>query len=208
MSVNEQNLFSQLFPPEYMTRTSPYGEVPSQTLPGSGWDSGQGEYRGISLDQWPRQKRVTWVTSPGFFSLAVTEQPPGLPSFVSSEPKKLTRFQLADRYGSVGFIAHNYLAGKNFYKLECNMPVKTVFDDLSVRYFRVVSIRKFRADSPWEVTSPMVDLRTGKQYTAEMVFREIYGEGDRMVLQTCIAREDTEAWGRLFVIAESKMNNL
>jgi hypothetical protein len=34
------------------------------------------------------------------------------------------------------------------------------------------------------------------------VFTKIYAVKDRLVLQTCIAKDGIDSWGRLFVIAE------
>ena len=59
-------------------------------------------------------KSARGVYVPGFMALPIVQQPSGNTGFVSEQPGTATQFQLAQRYGVLGLLAHNYLSGREF----------------------------------------------------------------------------------------------
>jgi len=138
----------------------------------------------------------------GSISYKVASQPPGNNSFVSNEHQTLTRFQLADQYGTIGLLAHNTHAGAVFNELQIGDTIKLQYkQQKSVRY-RIQSFRKFQAQNPNSPYSALIDLEDGTRYSASELFMNIYGAGHQLVLQTCLSKNGLKNWGRLFVIAE------
>jgi len=126
--------------------------------------------------------------------LRVIRQPDGAPEFVSRLDGTVTQFQQAQ---GLAFLAHNYASGRYFSDLKIGDEIKA--DD---RVFHVTEIVQYQAIDPDNVKSEFIDLATGERLTAAQLFKEIYADPDRLVLQTCIERDGIDSWGRLFVIAE------
>ena len=61
--------------------------------------------------------QLTGVYVKDEFAFPVLQQPSGQPGFVSTAAETVTQFALANRYGTIGLLAHNYLAGANFSQL-------------------------------------------------------------------------------------------
>jgi hypothetical protein len=139
---------------------------------------------------------------PGLMASWIVPQPDGEPGFVSSKENTLTQFGLADLFGSTGLLAHNYLAGKTFSRLKPGQTFILVYGDGRTESFIVRQIRRFRALDPLNNQSTFFDLDRGGNLTASQLFLEVYGQPERVILQTCIESQDDLAWGRLFVIAE------
>jgi hypothetical protein len=131
----------------------------------------------------------------------VVAQPNGQPGFVSTQEGVVTRFGMADAYGSLGFLAHNYLAGSVFSDLTDGDVVIVVFGDGHYAGFKIERMRRFQATNPLSPYSNFIDQATGATLTANELFFQTYGVPDRLVLQTCIASNGNDSWGRLFVIA-------
>jgi hypothetical protein len=134
--------------------------------------------------------------------MRAVSQPSGKPEYVSETSGVVTNFQLASHYGNIGLIAHNYLAGRNFFDLKIG-DVVFVMDGLrQTRPYRVISIRQFQALSPQSPRSNFIDLDTSRMLSASEVFQCIYTGDHHLVLQTCIEKGNVKEWGRLFIIAE------
>ncbi len=144
---------------------------------------------------------VAKVSVKSVFEYEVVQQPKNNPAFVSEEKGKLTQFRMASQYGSLGLLAHNYLAGAPFEKVKVGDIVNVTYADGSVRQFKVESILRYQALTPNSPYSKFVDLKTNKTLTATDVFLATYGVKDRLVLQTCIEKDKEPSWGRLFIIA-------
>lgn len=144
---------------------------------------------------------VAKVSVEAVFDYGVVQQPKNNPAFVSEEKGKLTQFRMAAQYGSLGLLAHNYLAGAPFEKLKVGDIVNVTYTDGSVRQFKVESILRYQALTPNSPYSKFVDLQTNKTVTTNDVFAATYGVKDRLVLQTCIEKNKEPSWGRLFIIA-------
>lgn len=136
------------------------------------------------------------------FQLPVTYQPSGNPGFVSSTPDVVTFFSTASNYGSIGLIAHNNLAGIEFFEIDLNDEISLVYGDGAVRRYVVSDVREYQALSPTSPYSSFVNLADpGHTISYRDLFFDTYGIGDRLVLQTCIANGNYDSWGRLFIIA-------
>lgn len=140
----------------------------------------------------------------GLFALPVLQQPSGDTEFVSSQDFTLTEYAAARDYGSIGILAHNYLSGKDFFKITPNQEITLIYGDGRLAYFRVMGIESFQALSPTNAFSDFIDLsdptRTVVPYST--VFNSMYGSPNRVVLQTCIEANGDPSWGRIFIIAE------
>jgi len=149
----------------------------------------------------PQNDRLSRVEISGQHSYTIIEQPKDNPAFVSNKPGTFTRFLLAERYGTIGLMAHNAQVGPMFSEFKIGTQVTLFRHDQEPIHYQVQSIRKFKALSPNSAYSAFIDLEDSAHYTAGELFLDIYGAGDRLVLQTCLSRNGLKNWGRWFVIA-------
>jgi len=139
----------------------------------------------------------------GVMALPVGQQPEGDASYVTRDPNQVTQFGLASRYHTIGILAHNDLAGAQFSEIHKDSYVVIVYGDGRMIYFQVDDIQKYQALSPTSTYSDFVDLaNTNQTFTAGRLFDRVYGAGNRLVLQTCLARFGNPSWGRIFIIAK------
>jgi hypothetical protein len=146
--------------------------------------------------------QIVAVYAAGLFALPVVQQPQDRPWFVSSASKTITQFALASEYGSLGFLAHNTLAGSAFYELEVGQEVRIVLGDGDSRRFVVEEIISYQAldpDNPYSFFRPAEGL--GKDLSSTELFNLVYAVPNRAVFQTCIEENGDPNWGRYFVIA-------
>jgi hypothetical protein len=137
------------------------------------------------------------------FAYPVVQQPTNNPAFVSLDKGKVTQFSQASRFGSIGLIAHNNLAGADFSLLAVGDIVTLIYGDGSKSTYKVTQIRRFQALTPTSPYSRFLDLDDPTStLDVTTVFKMIYASEGRLVLQTCIAQGNVDSWGRLFVIAE------
>jgi hypothetical protein len=141
----------------------------------------------------------------GVMALPVIQQPAAQPAYVSSDNNVLTQFSMASQYGTTGILAHNYLAGDNFFKIVKGQDVVLVFGDGKTKTYRIEDIQSYQALSPYSVYSNFVDLSapTSKLSSTE-VFNRVYGQAGALVLQTCIKVGSESSWGRIFLIGREK----
>ena len=145
---------------------------------------------------------VSSIYLEGIKFLRIERQPQGRYNHVSARDNVLTNFQMAERYGVMGLIAHNYLAGRYFSQLKVDDHVYLMDGKGGSRKYRVDQILKFRAVRPRDPRSWFEDLQDNEMYTAAEVFRRIYMGNHQVVLQTCIAQGDLQEWGRLFLVCK------
>jgi len=136
------------------------------------------------------------------FALPVVQQPKDNPAYVSSASGYVTEFSLARRYGTIGMLAHNHLAGASFFSLEQGDKISLIYGNGKIETFIVTQIIRYQALSPNSPYTPFLDLETGQTKTVEQVFYEMYSGKGHLTLQTCIAQDNKPSWGRLFIIAE------
>jgi hypothetical protein len=145
------------------------------------------------------------VYVPGVMALPVMQQPSSQPGYVSEEKNVLTQFRMANQYGTTGLLAHNYLAGDNFFNIALGQDVVLVFGDGKTRTYRIDDIQSYQALSPYSVYSNFIDLSApGKMMSSTDVFNRVYGQGNVLVLQTCIKVGNEASWGRIFLIGREK----
>ena len=122
-------------------------------------------------------------------------------NYVSTSSGTVTQFGLANQFGSIGLLAHNYLSGSSFSKLGSGTEIVLVYGDGSTKKYQVSAVKKYQALSPTDPYSDFVNVdNSDSTLTSSDVFNETYGTGG-LVLQTCISKNGNSSWGRLFVIA-------
>lgn len=146
-------------------------------------------------------KAFAGLFAPDVFAYPVVLQPQNAPAFVSSHPDELTYFALAEKFGSVGLLAHNTLAGKDFFSLKAGDEVG-YYQRGVWQWYRVEKILQFQALTPESPTSDFRDLEHPERVlSASALFQEIYAQPGKLILQTCVARGQIDSWGRLFIVA-------
>lgn len=137
--------------------------------------------------------------------LPVVQQPEGDTNFVSAEDGVVTQFASATSYGNIGLLAHNYLSGREFSRLEIGQELQLVYEDGRVESFVVTEILRYQALDPKNPYSSFQSLDNKEDIlSVGQMFDRAY-QGDRhLTLQTCIAANGSASWGRLFVIASPK----
>ncbi len=146
---------------------------------------------------------ITGVYVPGVLALRVVPQPADRATYVSSQFGVATLFCGLGPCASIGLLAHNYLSGVLFPLLSPGQDVIIVRGNGSTKPYRVSSLRAFRALSPSSPYSSFEEQNTsGGTLSSGELFRQVYGVGNQVVFQTCIANEGNPSWGRLFVIAD------
>jgi hypothetical protein len=152
---------------------------------------------------------VVGVYVPGVLALPVGQQPKDNAGFVTRERNMTTQFHLANRYGTVGILAHNYLAGEQFSGIKLNQYAIVVFGDGRLEYFLIDEIQNYQALSPNSTYSDFINLdNTTERLTASELFGRVYGAGNRVVFQTCIAAHGDASWGRMFIIGKPATNQV
>jgi hypothetical protein len=147
------------------------------------------------------------VYAPNLFALPVVQQPSNNAGYVSYKDGEATQFGMASQFGNVGLLAHNHLSGKLFSDITVGQEIRLVYGDGSVEYFVVTEVLRYQAlqpNSPW---SNFRDLDTDTQLNAEQMFKRVYFGDRHVTFQTCIESNGELSWGRLFTIAEPKVQN-
>ena len=146
--------------------------------------------------------RVVGIYTENLMALPVIYQPSNNPAFVSNEDGIVTYFLLPWRLArNHGFLAHNYLSGALFYYLQIGDIVQVIYGDGNYEDFEVLSIRQFQALIPNSSRTSLVDLETGAKLSVTTVFNEVYRGEYHSTLQTCLAQDGLDNWGRYFVLA-------
>lgn len=145
---------------------------------------------------------LTGVYVANTFVFPIVQQPEGQDVFVSDTPETITQFRSASRFGTVGLLAHNSLAGADFFRLRLGQRVTLVRGDGSLREYKIQMIRRFQALDPESPFSQFIDLdKPQGELSSADVFNQMYNRGDQVVFQTCIAKDGNASWGRIFIIA-------
>ncbi len=134
-------------------------------------------------------------------ALPVVQQPSGQPGYVSENNGVVTHFSYAEQYGTLGFLAHNYLSGASFFNINVGDIITVVYGDGSQQVYQVQELARYQALQSKNPYSDFIDIETGAKLSATDLFYEVYGVDGRLVLQTCIEAEGDDSWGRLFVVA-------
>jgi len=137
----------------------------------------------------------------GAMALPVVQQPGDNAGFVSTSEQAVTQFGMVNQFGNIGLLAHNHLAGQNFFSLVPGQLIYLVYGNGEVSAFIITQVLRYQAYEPYNPYSYFRNLDTGLEYSAEDVFRQVYMGDHHLTLQTCIAENGESSWGRLFVIA-------
>ena len=147
--------------------------------------------------------QVVGIFVPGGFSHPIVQQPTDQPVYVSTIPDQVTQYGLPSKFGAVGLLAHNNLAGGDFYQLAAGQRFLLVYGDGSIRSFTIRTIEKYRALDPENPYSNFVDaLAPGPEITSNELFQRIYTKTGEVVFQTCIDEDGDPSWGRMFITAQ------
>jgi hypothetical protein len=138
----------------------------------------------------------------GILAAPIVQQPRGMEEFVSPWQNIVTQFGLASNHGSIGLLAHNYLAGKSFSVLQPGQEIHLVYGDGQIATFIVSEILHYQALQPDSTSSTFINLDTRQSQSYASLFSSIYNRPGQVIFQTCISAADDLTWGRLFVIAE------
>ena len=140
---------------------------------------------------------------PEILAAPVVQQASGEPAYVSTKVNTITQFNIAKRYGTIGLLAHNYLAGKSFLDLEPGQLIILVYGNKEIERYQISEIEEYKALSPQDPYSSFININNPtKILSSTDLFQNIYRGRDKLVLQTCIEANNNNSWGRLFVIAE------
>lgn len=149
-----------------------------------------------------KPEEIVGLWLPGLAGLVVEKQAEGEPGYVSEKTNNVTRFQLADKFGSIGLLAHAHKAGTIFHKLITGQIVTLIYGDGSTVGFKIDEIRLYQALDPADPHTGFKSLLPGgASISQEELFYEIYDQPGRLVLQTCIINDNNNLWGRKFIIA-------
>jgi hypothetical protein len=134
--------------------------------------------------------------------LLIAGQPGGSIGYVSNMPGVVTNFQQAEKLGSTGLIAHNYLSGEEFFGLEVGdrIMISDERTDEIIEY-QVIDVEQYQALQTTSIHSKFKNLENDEIISAHQLSQAIYGQAGHLILQTCIENEGDLEWGRLFVIA-------
>jgi len=147
---------------------------------------------------------VRGVYVPNVMAYRVAQQPLDNPGFLSSKEDRVTQFRMAAEYGTVGLVAHNYLAGESFFNLEAGDEVRIVYGDSKVETFIVYEILQYQALQPNSPYSSFQNLDRDETLTVNQMFKRVFVSDGYVTFQTCIEKDGISTWGRLFVIAIPK----
>ena len=144
------------------------------------------------------------VYVPGLLGLRIVEQPAGNDTFVSVEEGTVTRYGLPARAGVTALLAHNYLSGRDFIKIQPGQQIYVVFGDGQVVRYVVSAIEFYQAHSPNDPHSNFINLNApgGGVMTYQDLYRHMYTAAGTLVMQTCLEANGDLAWGRTFIIAQ------
>lgn len=157
------------------------------------------EFIGEVVNGDPDDLRGIYV--PDVMAYEIQPQPKGKPAHVTLDHDALTLFGMASDHGSVGLLAHNYLAGSDFFQIEHGQLIHLVYGDGRAETFIARHMWRYQALTPNSVMSNFVDLESGELLTASQLFLKVYNRPGDVVLQTCINQDGEASWGRLFIIA-------
>ena len=147
--------------------------------------------------------QITGIYVQDVMAFPIVQQPSGQAGYVSTQNSTVTQFGLASDYGSIGLLAHNYLAGAQFSNIMNGSIISLVYGNGHVEYYKVTKVKQYQALSPNSVYSQFVNLaQPDVTLSSTDLFYQTYGLGNVLVLQTCIFANSDPSWGRLFIIAE------
>lgn len=148
-----------------------------------------------------RKNSIRGIYAENSFALKVIQQPANNYGYVSLQAGQVTQFALAAKYNTIGFLAHNYLAGKLFFNLKMGDAIQVIYGDGKVEQYLIKQILQYQALQPNSPRSTFKDLESNSTLSAEQLFKKIYTGDKHVVLQTCLEKNGSDSWGRVFLMA-------
>ncbi len=139
---------------------------------------------------------VTKVEAPGVFTFTVQQSGNSVPSAAGV----VGQYAEASKRGSIGLLAHNYLAGGSFSALKNGQKIIVTFSDGSTKTYVVYNTLTYQATDPNDFSQPFLNSK-GKKMTAREVFSQAY-KSNLVVFQTCIYKDGHSSWGVMFIQAK------
>jgi hypothetical protein len=194
LDITEEILTTQ--PTDIVSIPSPTLESPAGTVTSPIFDTFVNSVKNGRSDQ------VTGVYVENRLSLRVVQQPANDAAFVATIDGTATQFLMAFQVaGNIGLLAHNYLAGRLFFDLQTGDIVQLIYGDGNVSEFEITTIYQYQALNPSSPYSNFLDIQNGETLSANDLFYRVYGGDFHLTFQTCIAQDNNDSWGRMFVIA-------
>jgi hypothetical protein len=162
---------------------------------------------GIDFDHFVRELtagqkgEIRGVYAPGVLALPVVPQPRGNYAYVTQRDHQVTLFQSAEKYGVIGLLAHNYLAGGLFFQLAAGQEVSILYGDGMRQRFQVSEISRFRKLNPRSITSDLIDLDSRQPWGCVEAFDRFYTGEPHVTFQTCISEQGNPYFGLIFIVA-------
>lgn len=138
---------------------------------------------------------------PDLFGFPILPQPEGEHGFVSAKADRVTQFGLAARHGVVGILAHNYLAGKDFYRLQLGQQLWIAASRHKVQLYQVIQIEAFQKIMRPGQPDRYVELSNDRVWSVAELFARYYTGRPHVVLQTCLEKNGRLDWGLTFIVA-------
>jgi len=138
----------------------------------------------------------------GVMAVRVIQQPQGNAAFISVEDQTATQFQSATPFNVVGLLAHNFLAGRDFFRIKIGQDLILVYGDGKLQHYRVSEIGNFQRLTLSDLRSDFLELSNNQRWTTDQVFSRYYQKPNRLTLQTCIEHDGVWDWGVRFVTAD------
>ncbi len=142
------------------------------------------------------------VTVPDVFDFPVTQQPVGKEIYVSNKAGEVTQFRMPSYTGVTALIAHNYLAGQEFYKLNAGQQFWVQYDGEHSYRYRVTGSYRFKKLDPPNPSSRLIDLQNNQELSATQVYDRFYKGDHHVTFQTCLEGDGRLDWGLYFVVGE------
>ena len=142
-----------------------------------------------------KAKDVCGLYIPGITALKVVQQPAGNIAYIDLNNNTATQFQSANAFGAVGLLAHNFLAGQNFFHIVLGDDMILVNGDGSTHHYQVSNIADYQRLVPSDLRSNFLEVSSNQLLTADQLFGKFYQKAHHLILQTCINHGGNPDWG-------------
>ena len=185
----------------------PFSNVSAQVIPVTAEGNNTSASTSISYTEFSQsvrdgESKVRGVYVKDTLALRVMQQPAGKDAFVSSVAGVATQFRMAEQFGTVGLLAHNFAGGSTFSDVKLDDEIYLLYRDGKTEKYVVKSVLIYQALAPNSASSDFKDTASGNVISASALFEKVYKGDPHLVMQTCVARDNEMSWGRLFIIAE------
>ena len=135
----------------------------------------------------------------GITELKIVQQPNANLAYIDENEGTATQFQSANVFGAIGLLAHNFLAGRDFFQIKAGQDMILVNGDGSTTHYTVSNIADYQRLTPSDLRSNFLELTSNQQLTADQLFGKFYKKAHHLILQTCIENGGNPDWGVRFI---------